>query len=291
MGSPTLAELNASMQLHVSKRPLLSTMSTSLSPSHSSYMNVVGDSSNVNIPSPQMAFGDREAGFEDLSSSFRSLYKSLFGSVGSSISPHGSSEQDYNGLLPPTGLSSNSTSYSALGTSLSRTIINMADVTQHTPPFTSLMDNLKDIAEKNRWETLNPLQIQSLRESFKSGNHNNFGMEQDAFLEWSHSFDQFLSQLDSRIPINAQSSGSLPHTSYHLSDHLAPPPPPYSQHTSASNSYGNSRMDPPFVVPSSLRDSSNNGSHLQLQKTPPLFRSAATDLLEDDDEFDWSKLV
>ena len=241
-----------------------------------------------------MAFGDKDAGFEDLSSSFRSLYSSLFGSVGSVIPTHHiPNEQEYtNGasLLQRTESPSNSIGYSTIGTSMSRTIVNMAD-TRHAPPFTSLMDNLKDIAENNQWEILNLSQIQSLRDSFKSGNHNNFGMDQESFLEWSHSFDQFLSQLDSRIPINAHGSGSLPHSSYHLSDHLAPPPP-YSQHTSVSNY--SSRMNPPFAPPSSVRDSSNSTGHLQLQniKTPPLFRSAATDLLEeDDDEFDWSKLV
>ena len=266
------------------KRSLLSAVPTSVSPNHSSGVAVVCDSSNTNVPSPQIGFADKEAGFEDLSASFRSLYKSLFGSVSGALPSGQTDDQYYNGLLPPNGVSS--TGYSiATATVMGRPCISIAD-TRQAPQFTSLMDSLKDIAEKNRWETLNPSQIQSLRESFKSGNHKNFGMDQDTFLEWSHSFDQFLSQLDSRIPMVVSANG-LVHSSFQLSDRL-PPPPPYSQHVTVSNTYvTNSRMNAPFVP--SLRDSSSN--HLQLQKTP-LFRSAATDLFEeDDDDFDWSKLV
>ncbi len=223
-----------------------------------------------------MAFADKEAGFEDLSASFRSLYKSLFGSVGSSAPPtcsYTNDPQQY--LTPPTNPGG------GIGTSMTRPVVSMADINQ-APPFTSMMDNLKDIAEKNRWEMLSPSQIQSLRESFKSGSHKNLGMDQDTFLEWSHSFNQFLSQLDSRIPVNIPVSG-IPHSSFQLSQQLPPPPPPpYSQHS--SNTYTtNSRMNPPFLPPLS----NSSSSHVQL----PLFRSAATDLLEDEEDFDWSKLV
>ena len=227
-----------------------------------------------------MAFADKEAGFEDLSASFRSLYKSLFGSVGSNAPPTCSYTNDLQQYqTPPTGLSNMGYSADVIGTSITKPVVTMAD-TNKAPPFTSMMDNLKDIAEKNRWEMLNPTQIQSLRESFKSGSHKNFGMDQDTFLEWSHSFNQFLSQLDSHIPANIPASG-IPHSSFQLSQQL-PPPPPYSQHS--SNTYAtNSRMNPPFVP--TLSNSST--SHVQL----PLFRSAATDLLEDEEDFDWSKLV
>ena len=225
----------------------------------------------------------REAGFEDLSASFKSLYKSLFGSMGSNTPPVSVPDRYYPLPQLPPQTSSNTMCSAVLGASVAgdSTIAG----TRNGPQFTSLMDGLKNIAENNRWEVLSPSQIQGLRESFKSGNHRNFGMDQETFLEWSHSFDQFLSQLDNRIPVKLTGSG-MSHSSFHLSNPL-PPPPPYSQHTTATNSYSstNSGMEPPFLT------SINDPTHSHLLKPHP-FKSAATDLLEEDeDEFDWSKLV
>lgn len=301
-GSPTLTELNSLIHLHSSKRPSLPP--TTLSPNHhSSYLTNVGDSSTTSIPSPQMAFGDKEAGFEDLSASFRSLYKSLFDSSSFNTPTqltgpqHLSADPYYTANLPPTQpirLSSTIGYSTHIGTTTSRPLASMAaggstlpPSLHPPPPFTSLMDNLKNIAENNQWELLNPSQIQSLKESFKSGNHNTFGMDQDSFLEWSHSFNQFLTQLDSRIPFNTPpppAAGPLPHSSFQLppTDQL-PPPPPYPQHTSTANSYNTTGGASLTDIRSSVSEATNH--------KVPVFKSVATDLLEDDDDFDWSKLV
>lgn len=298
-GSPTLTELNTSLHFNPpNNHPLLSTASIQaqidLSPSLQTYN--VSDSSNLSVPSPQMAFMDREGGFEDLSASFKSLYKSLFGTV----TPTTTSGHYYQPLPPP--LLSITTSSPSIATS--RGILYSVADTRQNPRLSSLMDGLKEIAENNRWDSLNSSQIQSLRDSFRSGDHNEFGMDQDTFLEWSHSFNQFLSQLNNRIPTQSMSSSSVGMVQTAFPTHQLstvipppPPPPPYSQpHTLVRHTptpiHSNSDIDPPFLRP--LHDCTPLQTPSQSETSTPRFRSVATDLLEDndeDDEFDWSKLV
>ena len=321
-GSLTLAELNSTLQTTKSSVTKATLASTQMNlPPHMSSCSI-GDTGTLDNSSPLSAFAEKEAGFDDLSASFRSLYKSLFDSVGY----HNDSGIHHHAYPPPPGTIStpeppplvtvaNADLNLGLSSSFGSHLFNQSNKFKNPEPrFTTLMDSLRDLAESNQWEQLTPLQIQSLRDSVGDGDHKQFGMDQDTFAEWSHSFNQFLSQLDNRLPSHSpsssnpnisMSSGRLHNTfpAHHQlpvhSTHI-PPPPPYSQtlihHLTASPTTIHSphgTLDPPYL--SSLHDQTpnlNSGTCNTLNLPP--FRSVATDLFEDteeEDEFDWSKLV
>ena len=232
--SPTLAELNTIAEGPRTKRANTTATSTYISPYSPSpppissahlFSNSVSDSCS-SVLHPRMAFNERE-GYDELSSSFRSLYKSLFGQ---SV-PHG----DYfsNGMagnrnhIAPNLLGSspgndlnlsNSCGSLSLGASAGNLLNSV-----NNPQFTSLMGSFKDIAETNSWDKLDPAQIQGLVDSFKAGEHDKFGLDQDSYADLYASFNQFLSQLNNKFLTG--SSNLSPQLSEY-SQHSQPPPPP-----------------------------------------------------------------
>ena len=206
--SPTLAELNTITEGPRTKRAAyISPYSPSPPPISAAayhYSASVSDSSSISL-SPRMAFNERE-GFDELSSSFRSLYKSIFGHP---IPAHGGAGggNEYfadipggHGVVPNMNNSSgdlglsNSTASLPLGASASGLYSSLRN-----PQFMSLMDSFRDIADTNSWDKLDPAQIQGLMDSFKIGEHDRFGLEQEVYAELHASFNQFLSQLNNRF--------------------------------------------------------------------------------------------
>ncbi len=375
--SPTLAELNTITDGPRTKRAAyISPYSPSPPPPPISaayhYSASVSDSPSL---SPRMAFTERE-GFDDLSSSFRSLYKSIF----SHQVPHGGSEyfadiSGGHGVVPNINNSSgggdlglsNSTSSLPLGASASALFGSLRN-----PQFMSLMDSFRDIADTNSWDKLDPAQIQGLMDSFKIGEHDKFGLDQELYAELHTSFNQFLSQLNNRFLTG--SSNTSPQLSeynqynhvishgggggggmgvgghgltpkYHahhqldmvsplVTMHQASPPSGGSGYGETNNNNNPAQQQQQNRTPSpshtphhrhhhppgqqlvNLPAGSNPPAHINHQyggrggfvstnHTPPLtsvtpstgthdtvaIRSAATDLFDDDDDFDWSKLM
>ena len=247
--------------------------------------------------SPSIEYLEKEAGFEDLSASFKSLYKSLFGSMTSenSVPPYSVSGHTTTANLHPTSL--------PLDVSVN-SLLSFAN--RHSDPqFTHLMDSLRDIADTNAWSKLDTGQVQNLYDSFHAGDQNRFGMEPDMYLQWSQSFNNFLTQLSQTIhhpssPPSTISSGmaAMPYPGSHpmlhsnsIPHNSMPPPPPYTQ----------PRLHPqPSTIHSSVSPSYIASPHLKPAPTipgsgpnPPPFQTVATDIFEEneDDDFDWSKLV
>lgn len=266
---------------------------------------VVDDCSTMSQPPPRTAFNDvGNASFDNLSSSFKSIYNSLFGQ-----------SDDFQRSPLPLGMSTSPTTQAGLSSSVSY------DPHRHyDPQFTSLMDGIKELAESNSWDRLTPTQIQNLRESFNEGDHERFGMDSETYSQLSTSFSQFLSKLDDRflssscgLPTEFMSPANVP---VHVS-RMAPPL--YSPYTRSELTCSNisppatslaarphpvvvsqddpHRYDPPYsVYLPPLHDSppvlvsAASGTH---QEHVPHFKSAATDLFDDNDEddFDWSKFM
>ena len=271
-GAITLAELNSALHCPP-KRSSLNDMPSLVpySPTESH--------SNV--------FMGKEAGFEDLSESFRSLYRSLFDSIG-----HHQNHSSFSSMLevPPHQVPAVSSSDFTLNTTMGPEIFPQSRTPN--PNFTMLMENLKDLADTNQLNRMcmSQLQIQMMRDAINTGDHLQFGMDQESFAKWSNSFNQFLSQLDNNNMMPHSSGGSLPMGgvlgSFNSST-ICPPPPPYSQFTSSTTVH----MSPVQLEPSFL---SNHIPNLRVLHDPPPFSSIATEICEEneeDDDFDWSKLM
>ena len=285
-----------------------------------------------------MAFTERE-GFDDLGSSFRSLYKSIFGH---SLQPgEYFNDIDEHGIIPDNSNSSNdlglSNSSLPLGASASTMFSSI-----HNPQFTSLMESFRDIAETNNWDKLDPAQIQGLMDSFKAGERDKFGLEPELYAEIHTSFNHFLSQLNNRFLTGSSNitprlseyehhhntaivshgghlmggvNGHNLMSKYHphhqldiasplLSMHQAPTTTcNYQNRTPSPNSHTSLQGQSSLSVgsnPSQINQQYGTFSHIpSLNSGVPLsetqggvaIRSAATDLFDDDDDFDWSKLM
>lgn len=336
--SPTLNQLNSTgMDKPRIKRPAFcSTYSPSPPPppSNSSviphYSNAVSDSSSSSASLPRLAFAERE-GFDDLSASFQSLYKSIFGqSVGaeSCLDPLSTTNttaiETHSVAVASSGLSSSNNSL-ALGASAT-TLFNPSH-RNYSPQFATLMDSFRDIADSNSWDKLDHAQIQGLMESFKAGRNDKFGLDPDVYASVASSFNNFLSQLNNKFLTG--SAASVPHLNdcnhsrNHHSNHSGMSPGSHMihgrPHPSASASeypqvdpmhhhYGGvvqNRTPSPHISPAGghvggTQISPGQHPHLNTQVPPffiespdqnPPIRSVATDLLDDDDDFDWSKLM
>lgn len=338
--SPTLAELNTDgprMKKPAFPSPYSPSAPTATSlPPH--FSSAVSDGSLSSHPSPRIAFAERE-GFDDLSASFRSLYKSIFGqSVNSGEYINAPTSVDAHQLPVPSVDPGCSNSSLVLGASAA-SLFNPGHQ-NYSPQLTSLMDSFRDIAESNSWDKLDSAQIQGLMESFKAGEHDKFGLDPEAYAELSVSFNQFLSQLNNKFLTS--SAGSIPRLNeYHHQPHshlgrmsqahmISRMPPKYGRQGDSMMPYGIHRTSPPssnfhsanrtpspHISPPSAHMApmcgpiTSSHSHMSphytsfLQgHTPPLpsiaqptdtsdvpIRSAATDLFEEEDDFDWSKLM
>lgn len=352
--SPTLAELN-STHIPSSKRVALSPpfsdhLPITTSILHSHLTSAVSDSFSSNHSSPRVAFADKE-GFDDLSASFRSLYKSIFG--------HSVSGGDFT-PPPPATSQAVAVSSSELGSSLPLgASASLLFSSSRNPQFTSLMDSFRDIAESNSWDKLDPSQVQCLMDSFKEGEHHKYGLDPDTYADLHASFNKFLSQLNSRFLTgssgstprlseynhhqlhgHAGTSGAVmshasminhrgmppphhPHTHHHhhhtthgtyghpqthsqidsmLNLHQSSPPPPSNYHSvnrtpsphvagmpvGASNSHA--VMNSPYT--GGFGHTPSLGSLVGPTNSPGVpIQSAATDLFDEEDDFDWSKLM
>lgn len=293
--SPTLAELN-SEEKHM-PHAFSSTSSTILPPHYSC---AVSDSSASSHGPPQVAFVDRD-GYDNLSSSFHCLYKSIFGQsdfIDVATSPASCSELAGSLPLPA-----------------SASLLPAGVGGQH---FASLMDSFREIAESKSWDKLDPAQVQGLVESFRLGEHDRFGLDPDTYAELSTSFNEFLSQLNSRFLTGSADTPRL--NEFHCSQLLGPPTPKYGHrgdtHAVPSTSvfHGNTPTPSSHLSPSSAptlgemlpphsHTSHPYPSYIPSDTPPPAavttvtdpsslpFKSAATDLFDDADEFDWSKLM
>ena len=258
----------------------------------------------------RLPFAEKD-GFDDLSASFRSLYKSLLGQ-GEECTPPAA-----NSPLPPiasgcaTTMIDNGTSGN---TEVSATYFNPAH-RNYNPRLASLFDSFRDIADTNSWDKLDPSHIQGLMESFKSGERDKFGLDPESYVGVANSFNQFLGQLHNRFITSG--SEATPNLSDYLQpqesfpSHLRPQhprtyvspssssafPPPHprgSTHQSAASQAmgGNSmgHFNPSYAytspthTPGSMGPPTTWPEHLKIN-------SAATDLIDDDDDFDWSKLM
>lgn len=287
----------------------------------------------------KMAF--EQEGGDNLSASFKSLYKSIFG--------HSVSSGEY--LNPPPLPQSTSAELSSSDTSLplgasALSLLN-SPVGNYSPHFYSLMDSFRDIAENNSWDKLEPAQVQGLMESFKAAERDRFGLDQETYSRVSSSFSQFFQQLNSRFitgeegsnptlaeyhPLPGRERGGMIHPA--LVNRL---PPTYGQQPDTTSPFPVSGTSPPgsnycppnrtpspHVSPQGHLGTSpihpqlsaahfhTSATHFNTFSNPfpgpdtglgsivphsgtanmPI-KSAATDLFEndDDDDFDWSKLM
>ena len=336
--SPTLAELNTEGPRM--KRPALpssySPPNAATLPPH--FSSAVSDSSSSSQPPPRLAFAERE-GYDDLSASFRSLYKSIFGqSVNGGEYLNATTTEDAFQISVPSIDPTCSNSSLPLGASAASLFIPGHE--NYSPQLTSLMDSFRDIAETNSWDKLDPAQIHGLMESFKAGEHDKFGLDPDMYANLSASFTQFLSQLNNKFLVGG--SASVTHLNEYHQSHLSRMPqahmmsrlPPkygrqadsltaYSIHQTSppSSSYHSANRTPsPHISPPSAHIAplcgpiTSSHSHMDPHytsfltpiqgHTPPLassaqptdtpdvpIRSAATDLFDEEDDFDWSKLM
>lgn len=269
--SPTLTEL-----VSYSKRTSTYPLPPPPPPLHS-HVPSTGQT-DLSAPS-QYPKGSGEGSFDDLNASFRSLYRSLFDSVGGT---HGHfpmlSSSSSNGINDGMGVVSTipSTSYS------SRSVSSCTSSLKLESSLTSVMDGLRDLADSNQLDSLSPNTIQSLWDTVNEGDHTQLGMDPTSFAKWSDSFNQFLCQLNPQNVPPASSNYSVGGTGsshYHTPSHYQGGvlPPPYHPSLRTIGSI----ESPPILYDHTHKD-------------PPPFSSVATDLLndtEDEDEFDWSKLV
>ena len=295
-----------------------------------------------------MGFGMDRDGTEDLSASFRSLYKSIFGhSVGANEYINSETAVNTSGVPIPVTPSELNISNASLPLGASATALFNSS---RNPHFTSLMDSFRDIAETNSWDKLNPSQIQGLMESFKAGEHDKFGLDADTYADLHSSFNQFLTQLNNRFltgssnntprlsEYNQQqgnpsrhslshaahvrsggvhhkySSHHHRHAPHHQIDTMSPMLGGMHQPSPPSTNYMVNRTPSPHISPQTqmtnvpTNHTQMNPQHFggyvnpSSQMTPPALsslgrpsdpqiRSAATDLFDDEDDFDWSKLM
>lgn len=314
--SPTLAELNARGLTSHSKRPASAPVGGELATHITPVYASVGDSCTMNDKSPTVGFVEKDATFDSLSASFKSLYNSLFTQ---SVGSHRNEDFPNPSLtLTP---SSSTDSISLHNSSSPPQFASYSK--PYDPQFTTLMDGLKDLADSNHWERLSPSQIQNLRESFHNGGHERFGMDPDSYAELSLSFSQFLTQLDGHLlpPATSSSGISGEFLSSPAHGHVPArlPPPSYSPYScrehhnisppiTAIPTLGPSLVTQPhpyntsfsaYLPPlhdhsPSLATTASTGGQPQHTEQIPSFKSAATDLFEDndeDDDFDWSKFM
>lgn len=307
--SPSLNELNRdnSDTFCAPKRPA-TTKNNALvkSETQTSSTTAVTDSCILEHSPPRVAFADQE-GFDDLSASFRSLYKSLFG--------HSVGKGDFVGpdsLLddapdPLTG----SNSSIPLGTSASNFTTTYGS---KMPKFSSLMESMRGLAESNRWDQLNQSQIQELIDCFRIGEESDhFGLDTNVWAGLSSSFNNFLARVSHKLPSNAVTSsrrmnhyssvGNLRHSptsSFHsvnssgysnCSNHSMSPPQPMM-----GMSPGNHRTT--YTIPQTMSETLPVLSFAAAPESPlPQLHihSAASDFVnadpDEEDDFDWSKLL
>ena len=357
--SPTLAELN-STHIPSSKRVALSPpfsdhLPVTTSILHSHLTSAVSDSFSSNHSSPRVAFAEKE-GFDDLSASFRSLYKSIFGH---SVSGGGDFVPAPSHPPPPSNSHAIAVSSSELGSSLPLgASASLLFSSGRNPQFTSLMDSFRDIAESNSWDKLDSSQIQCLMESFKEGEHHKYGLDPDMYADLHASFNKFLSQLNDRFLTSSSDStprlseynqhqlhggggaggGVMSHAS--MINHGGMPPPHHPHHHShhtrgtyghpqthaqidsmlnlhqssppPSNYHSVNRTPSPHVAGMPVGASNSHavvnspytgfvsppghnpslGSLVGPTNSPGVpIQSAATDLFDEEDDFDWSKLM
>ena len=371
--SPTLAELNSShgpSQKRLALSPPFSDhLPVTTSILHSHLTSAVSDSFTTNHAAPRVAFADKE-GFEDLSASFKSLYKSIFGHSVSAGGGGGGGE-----FVPPPPPSSHGLTSRELGSSLplGASASLFLSSGSGTPQFVSLMDNFRDIAESNSWDKLDPSQIQCLMDSFKEGEHHKYGLDADTYADLHASFNKFVTQLNSKILPDGSNSGLRlneyddqhhlhraggggggiishasminhggmppphhhPHQHHHphhhhrsgrgsaaatayghpqthaqidsmLNLHQSSPPPPSNYHSinrtpsphlagmpvGASNSHAGVVGSPYAGFMSPPGHNPPLGSLVGPTDSPGVpIQSAATDLFDEEDDFDWSKLM
>ena len=170
-------------------------------------------------------------------------------------------------------------------TSYSRSVSLSSSSLKLESSLTSVMDGLRDLADSNQLDSLSPNTIQSLWDTVNEGDHTQLGMDPTSFAKWSDSFNQFLCQLNPQQQVPPVSSnysvslGGAGSSHYHAPSHYQGGvlPPPYHPSLRTIGSV----ESPPILYDHTHKD-------------PPPFSSVATDLLndtEDDDDFDWSKLV
>lgn len=345
--SPTLAELNTDPPR--AKRPAFS---ASYSPpphtlsSNLPYSTAVSDTSSSSQPPPRIAFAEKDD-LNELSSSFRSLYKSIFGQ------PLSGGEYINADILPDLPVSSShelecSDDSSSIPLGASASMLLNPPKCNH-PQFLSLMDSFRDIADSKSWDKLDPAHVQGLLESFKAGQNDKFGLDPATYADVHASFNQFLSQLNNRFLTGSSSGmprlseydqlnegGIHQHTSHLLGHHnnkygshqqyqidtgmVSPIPMIGMNHTSPpTNRYHPGDRTPSphhmhLINPGHLQPLGGVGhSHLNSQygqytshtgHTPTLnslaqgthsnnagIKSTVSDLFDDDDDFDWSKLM
>ena len=314
--SPTLAELNTDPPR--AKRPAYS---ASYSPPPNTqphpYSTAISDSSSPSLPPPRQAFSDRE-GLDELSSSFRSLYKSIFGQslaegayLNADILPH----------IPNQELNCSDGSSIPLGGSAS----NLLGAKANHSEFLSLMDSFRDIADAKTWDKLDPAHVQGLLESFKAGQSNKFGLDPQAYANVHASFNQFVSQLSNRFLATSSLNNYGHHRDSGLGEHallghhngtphnyqvdtgVISPVPLLGMNQSSPTDYNRTPsphhmnlMNQGHLHP--VEGGSQLPSHYGLPYTPTLSSLAETPnhhgmktsldhLLDDDDDFDWSKLM
>ena len=149
---------------------------------------------------------------DPLSSSFKSLYKSIFG--------HSVSSGEYLNPppLPPSVLTDLGTSDPTIplgGSALSLPGTSIAGPTDsasnYCPHFYTLMDSFRDIAESNSWDKLEPEQVHSLMQSFKAveRDRHRLGLNDESYSRVSSSFGQFLQQLSCRFVSDSSGDESV----------------------------------------------------------------------------------
>jgi len=266
----------------------------------------VTDSSLLDHSPPKVAFAERD-GFDDLSASFRSLYKSLFGySVGKGDFVGPDSLLDDN---TPDQLTLSNSSI-PLGTSAS----NFNTYGSKMPKFTSLMESMRGLAESNRWDQLNQSQIQELVDCFRIGEESDhFGLDTSVWAGLSSSFNNFLSRVSHKLP--PTSGNAYCYRKMHYGANTVGHSPTSSFHSINSSGYSNCSnhsvspqqpsmmgMSPNSLPPYSLPPQTSEALPvLSFDPSPPSplpplhMRSAASDFVntdpDDDDDFDWSKLL
>jgi len=312
--SPSLNELNRGDDSMSAPKKPATTKSNVLVKSEAHHntaiTTAVTDSCLLDHSPPKVAFAERD-GFDDLSASFRSLYKSLFGhSVGKGDFVGPDSLLDDN---TPDQLTLSNSSI-PLGTSAS----NFSTYGSKMPRFTSLMESMRGLAESNRWDQLNQSQIQELVDCFRIGEESDhFGLDTNVWAGLSSSFNNFLSRVSHKLP--PTSGGTPSFRKIHYNTNAVGNPlrhsPTSSYHSINSSGYSNCSnhsispqqpsmmgMSPSSLPPYSMPpQTSETLPVLSFAASPasPLpqlhIHSAASDFVntdpDEDDDFDWSKLL
>lgn len=336
--SPTLAELN--IDYPVAKRPAFSAAYSPPPHSLSSttpFFTAISDSPSPSMPLPRGIFNDKE-GLDELSSSFRSLYKSIFGQLGGNEYLNEYTTLSDLHTNPGHELASSDSSMSSVPLGASASLLQNQSKCTH-PQFLSLMDNFREMADSRSWDKLDPAHVQGLLESFKEGQSDKFGLDVVTYADVHASFNQFLSQLNNRF-LAGSLANMPPLVDYNHDDGAHQQHPglleqqaKYQQYrldsgeVSAIPLVGMSQVSPTDGYPVSDHTPSQhinlmNQSHLQPvggtnhthlnsrygQYTVPTGNTATlnslaqdtesthikptvTELFDDDDDFDWSKLM